>query len=167
MKHLQKAESEISNTLPIWCEELTHWKKALMLAKIEGKRRRGHHWLNGHESKQTPGDTEGQGSLVCYSAWCCKESDTTEQLNNKCLYVCNRLEKMLLSLQPESQNKTYMCQPSVRLETHKHEKKYSMPLSLEMICYETLLLAPSCSLSFFPFSLLGAFSGRDYLLPLL
>ena len=41
MKHLQKAESEISNTLPIWCEELTHWKKALMLAKIEGKRRRG------------------------------------------------------------------------------------------------------------------------------
>ena len=22
-----------------------------------------HHWLNGHESKQTPGDSEGQGSL--------------------------------------------------------------------------------------------------------
>ena len=40
-------------------------EKTLMLAKIEGKRRRGHHWLNGHESKQTPGDSEGQGSLVC------------------------------------------------------------------------------------------------------
>jgi len=24
-----------------------------------------HHWLNGHESKQKPGDSEGQGSLVC------------------------------------------------------------------------------------------------------
>ena len=32
------------------------------------------HWLNGHESEQTPGDTEGQGSLVC---WGSKESDTT------------------------------------------------------------------------------------------
>ena len=28
-----------------------------------------HHWLNGHESEQTPGDGEGQGSLVCCSPW--------------------------------------------------------------------------------------------------
>ena len=28
------------------------------------------------------GDGEGQGSLVCYSPWGHKESDTTEQLNN-------------------------------------------------------------------------------------
>ena len=28
-----------------------------------------HHWLNGHEFEQTPGDTEGQGSLVCCSPW--------------------------------------------------------------------------------------------------
>ena len=28
-----------------------------------------HHWLNGHEFEQTPGDGEGQGSLVCYSPW--------------------------------------------------------------------------------------------------
>ena len=26
-----------------------------------------HHQLNGHEFEQTPGDNEGQGSLVCYS----------------------------------------------------------------------------------------------------
>ena len=30
-----------SNTLATWCEELTHWKKNLMLGKTEGKRRRG------------------------------------------------------------------------------------------------------------------------------
>ena len=41
-----------------------------------------HHWLNGREFQQAPGDSEGQGSLVCYSPWGCKESDTTEQLNN-------------------------------------------------------------------------------------
>ena len=26
-----------------------------------------HHWLNGHESEQTLGDSEGQGSLTCCS----------------------------------------------------------------------------------------------------
>ena len=41
-----------------------------------------HHWLNGHESEQTPGDTEGQGSLAGCSSWGRKESDTTEWLNN-------------------------------------------------------------------------------------
>ena len=32
-----------------------------------------HHWLKGHESEHTPGDGEGQGSLVCWSPWGCKE----------------------------------------------------------------------------------------------
>ena len=41
-----------------------------------------HHRLSGHEFEQTPGDGEGQGSLVCYSPWGCKESDTTEWPNN-------------------------------------------------------------------------------------
>ena len=27
------------------------------------------HWLNGHKSEQTPGDSEGQGSLACCSPW--------------------------------------------------------------------------------------------------
>ena len=27
--------------------------------------------------------TDREGSLACYSPWGCKESDTTEQLNNK------------------------------------------------------------------------------------
>ena len=41
-----------------------------------------HRWFNGHEFEQIPGDSEGQGSLVCWSPWGFKESDTTEQLNN-------------------------------------------------------------------------------------
>ena len=28
-----------------------------------------HHWLNGHEFEQAPGDSEGQGSPVCCSPW--------------------------------------------------------------------------------------------------
>ena len=65
-------------------------EKTLMLKKIKGRRRRGwqdemvgwHHWLNGHEFEQAPGDGEGQGSLACCSPWGRKELDTTEQLND-------------------------------------------------------------------------------------
>ena len=41
-----------------------------------------HHQLNGHRFEQTPGDSEGQGRLVCCSSWGHKELDTTERLNN-------------------------------------------------------------------------------------
>ena len=40
-----------------------------------------HHWLNGHEFEQAPGVGDGQGSLVCCSAWGHKESDTTKGWN--------------------------------------------------------------------------------------
>ena len=36
-----------------------------------------HHRLNGHDFEETPGDSEGQGSLACCRPW-----DTTQQLNN-------------------------------------------------------------------------------------
>ena len=65
-------------------------EKTLMLGQIESRRRRGwqdemvgwHHQLNGHKFEQAPGDGDGQGRLACYSPWGCKESDTTEWLNN-------------------------------------------------------------------------------------
>ena len=37
-----------------------------------------YHPLSGHEFEQTPGDSEGQGSLACCSPWGRKESDGTE-----------------------------------------------------------------------------------------
>ena len=44
-----------------------------------------HYPLNGDESKQTPGSSEEQGSLVCCSPWGHKESDMSQQLNSdKC-----------------------------------------------------------------------------------
>jgi len=41
-----------------------------------------HHRLSGHESELTLRDSEGQGSVVCYSPWGCKELDMTYRLNN-------------------------------------------------------------------------------------
>ena len=40
-----------------------------------------HHWFNGHEFEQALGVGDGQGSLVYYSPWGCKELYTTERLN--------------------------------------------------------------------------------------
>ena len=62
-------------------------EKPLMLGKIEGRRIREktedemvgwHHQLKGHESEQTPGVVDGQGSLACCSPWGHKELHTTE-----------------------------------------------------------------------------------------
>ena len=36
-----------------------------------------HHQLNGREFEQTPGDSEGQGSLACCDSWGHKELDVT------------------------------------------------------------------------------------------
>ena len=67
-------------------------EKTLMQGKIEGRRRgwQRMRWLDGitdlmgHEFEQAWGHGEGQGSLVCYSPWGGRESETTEQLiNNK------------------------------------------------------------------------------------
>ena len=44
--------------------------------------------LDGHEFEQTPGDSEGQGSLMCCSPWGCKESDTTFWLKDNTKPVC-------------------------------------------------------------------------------
>ena len=49
-----------------------------MLGKIEGQKEKGMtedemvrwpHSLNGHQFEQTQGDSEGQGSLECFSLW--------------------------------------------------------------------------------------------------
>ena len=75
-------------------------EKTLLLVKIKGKgpRKRQremvgrYHWLKGHESEQTPGDSEGQASLLCCSLWGCKELDMTQKLNKNILTM-NILKK--------------------------------------------------------------------------
>ena len=56
-----------------------------------------HHQLNGHQFEQTPGNSEGQGSQVCYSLWGHRESDTTlvtEQHSNCYAHIQNRAQNI-------------------------------------------------------------------------
>ena len=39
---------------------------------------RWHHWLDEHEFEWALRVGDGQGSLACFSPWCCKELDMTE-----------------------------------------------------------------------------------------
>ena len=45
-----------------------HWRQKEK-GVSEDKMVKWHHWFNGHEFEQTPGDSGGQGSLVCCSPW--------------------------------------------------------------------------------------------------
>ena len=51
-----------------------------------------HHWLNGHEFEQPPGNGEGQGSLALWIPWGPKELGITERLNTN----NNKREKWLI-----------------------------------------------------------------------
>ena len=67
-----------------------------------------HHPLNGHEFEQTPGDSEGQGSLAYCNPWGRKELDTTDRLknnNNSCVVVSHSYFALLfLFLDEHKQN---------------------------------------------------------------
>ena len=61
-------------------EEVTKFKKSLRKSEAEDEMVRWQltmvsHQLNGHESEQTLGESEGQRSLVCCSPWGSMRSD--------------------------------------------------------------------------------------------
>ena len=102
LKEIKPAYSMEGLRLKLKLQHFSHlmWRadsleKTLMLEKIGGRRRRGwqdemvgwHHQLNGCESEQTPGDSEGQRTLECCSSWGRKQSDTSKQLNTTTSYV--------------------------------------------------------------------------------
>ena len=71
--HLMQRMDSVEKTLMLGKIEVEEEEKQTTEDEIVG----WHYQLNGHEFGQTPGDTEGQRSLVCCSPWDCKELDTT------------------------------------------------------------------------------------------
>ena len=73
-----------SNILATLCKEPTPWKDRdvgkdgrLEKGTTEGEVVGWYHGLNGYGFEQAPGDSAGQGSLVCCSPWGCRELHMT------------------------------------------------------------------------------------------
>ena len=79
-----------------------------------------YHQLNGHEFEQTPKDSDGQGSLVCYSPWGGKESDVTQRLKNN-----NRPHTKHTELAPAFQQDSQ--------EVQMHVKDWAASLSYHLL----------------------------------
>ena len=77
LRFLFKNSSHFTSNLSL-CKYLSTKEKGTTEDKMFG----WHHRLNGHESEQTPGYSEGQESLAYCSPWVCRGSDMTEELNN-------------------------------------------------------------------------------------
>ena len=90
-----------------------------------------HHWLNGHEFEQTPGDSEGQGNLACCSPWGQKESDTTEWLNNSntvlnsVLLLLSRFSRVRLCATP--QTAVHQAPPSLGVSRQERWSGWPFP----------------------------------------
>ena len=63
------AKSWLIGKDPVAKKDLSWKEKGVMEDKIL----RWHHWLSGKEFEQTPGDSEGQGSLLCFSPCSCRD----------------------------------------------------------------------------------------------
>ena len=74
-----------------------------------------HHRPSGHEFEKTLGDNEGQGSLVCCSSRGCKDSDTTEQLNNEQWQKYSRMILWLEHIHSETHDIMSMLVESVKI----------------------------------------------------
>ena len=63
---------------PVSCTIFKIWTYEISMNFLSSS----HHWLlNGHESEQALGVSDGQGSLACQTPWGRKELDMTEWLN--------------------------------------------------------------------------------------
>ena len=68
-----------------------HWKQKK--GTTEDEMVGWHHWFNEHEFEQALGGGDGQGSLVCWSPWGCKQTELRDwtELNwtrKLCICVC-------------------------------------------------------------------------------
>ena len=79
--------------------------------------------LNGHESKQTPGDSEGQGSLACCSPQGPKESNAPWGLNDNTKQWISNIDATVLYCKKISSRTLTAREPGQRLASKLHRAR--------------------------------------------
>ena len=77
----------VINVYNQWSALESHWVGGTMEIEMI----RWCHWISGHEFEQTPGDSEGQGSLVCCSPWGCRVGHSLNDWTTAFLYTIWKL----------------------------------------------------------------------------
>ena len=116
-----------------------------------------HTWLHGQEFEQTPGDSERQGSMACYSPWGCIELDTTLQMNIPLLYLffCQWTFRLFPCLQSVSRFSQSVISNSLQLHRQQHARPpcpSPTPGVDSNSCPLSLWSHPTISSSVIPFS---------------
>ena len=161
-------------SLATWCKELTRWKNPAA-GKDWGQEEKGatedqmvvcHHQPDGHEFEQTLGDSEGQGSLACYSSWWWQRvrhdwatgQQTEVQRRKQMCYptitkTCARTQIHMHTYRDTHpyKHRPYTC---VRINTHRvHHmscrKTFSPPISyVSLTCFYSMTLTSLTSRGF-------------------
>ena len=141
-----------------------------------------HHWLNGRDSKWTPGDGVGRGGLACCDLWGHKESDTTEWLNwteilpliymvrmfnNLCMSICFSylVSRSAVSYSLQTHESQHARLPSLSPTPGVHSHSWPSSQWCHPVISSSVVLFFSCPQSLpawvFPTSQLFALSGQS------
>ena len=131
--HLSKASSD---TLATLCKELTHWKRPWwwerLMAGGEGDNRGWDGWMASLTQWTwvwaNSRNGAGQGSLVCFSPWSGKVSNTTERMNwtephsedSSLISVLSKELSRVFSNTAVQKHQFFGAQPSLWANSHIH-----------------------------------------------
>ena len=112
-----------------------------------------HHWFNGREFKQAPGDDKGQGSLLCCTYPGHKESDMTERLNkilNNNKKLCYKCKTLYIDVRGIKVMKVYLTTGYTICTNHFSQRNTKYFYVLVYLCISSFinLLIHPCIYSF-------------------